>query len=168
MEKLQVTYLPIDSIHDYEMNAKIHTAEQVEQIKKSIQEFGDCDPCAIDENNALIEGHGRILAMKQLGVKEVPCIILKHLTESQKKAYRLIHNKLTMNTGFNIEMLQKELQEIDIPDIDMEDFDFILADKLSPLDTFLSGLTDTTTTDNQPVVKKIICCPHCGKQINNK
>jgi hypothetical protein len=82
------------------------------------------DPIAIDENNVIIEGHGRFYALKDLCYNETECIILNHLSEEQKKAYVLIHNKLTMNTDFDISVLNDELN--DIFNIDMEDFGFDL------------------------------------------
>lgn len=115
----------IDEVIPYENNAKIHTDEQIEQIKKSILEFGNNDPIAIDKNNVVIEGHGRLLALKELGYKEIEVIKLGHLTDEQRKAYTLIHNKLTMNTGFDLDILMSELESIDI--IDMEEFDFEIA-----------------------------------------
>lgn len=112
----------IDEIIPYENNAKLHPQEQIDQIKQSILEFGNNDPIAIDKNNVIIEGHGRLLALKELGYKEVEVIKLEHLTEEQRKAYTLIHNKLTMNTDFDMDLLLEELQNIQ--DIDMGDFDF--------------------------------------------
>ena len=75
----------------------------------------------IDENNMIIEGNGRYEALKQLGVKKIPCIVLKDMTEEQKKAYILVHNKLNMDTGFDVYILNDELLSIDT--IDMSDFD---------------------------------------------
>lgn len=121
---MQIELINIDEIIPYENNAKLHPEEQIEQIKKSILEFGNNDPIAIDKNNVIIEGHGRLLALKELGYKEVEVIKLGHLTEEQRKAYTLIHNKLTMNTDFDIEILESELAAINI--IDMSDFDFDL------------------------------------------
>ncbi len=94
----------------------------MQQIKKSIIEFGFNDPLAIDENNVIIEGHGRFFALKELGYTECECIRLSHMNEQQKKGYILVHNKLTMNTGYNSDILQEELA--DITDIDMGEFDF--------------------------------------------
>ena len=74
----------------------------------------------VDENNMIIEGHGRYEALKQLGVKQVPCIELNNMTEEQKKAYILVHNKLNMDTGFDVDILNDELLNIDT--IDMNDF----------------------------------------------
>ena len=75
----------------------------------------------VDENNMIIEGNGRYEALKQLGIKKIPCIELKNMTEEQKKAYILVHNKLNMDTGFDVDILNDELLSIDT--IDMSDFD---------------------------------------------
>lgn len=122
---MEIVKVGIDTIEEYEKNAKLHPKEQIEQIKKSIKEFGNNDPIAIDENNIIIEGHGRYKALKELGYKEVEVIKLTHLTEEQKKAYILAHNKLTMNTDFDIDLLNDELA--DIIDIDMSDFGFEMS-----------------------------------------
>lgn len=121
MNKLKIEYISIDDIKTYENNAKLHPAEQIEQIKKSIQEFGFNDPIAIDENNVIIEGHGRYIACKELGINEVPIIRLNELDEEQKRAYMLVHNKLTMNSDFDIDTLNFELEEISL---DMSEFGF--------------------------------------------
>lgn len=120
--KLKVEYYPIDSIKPYEKNAKIHTDEQVEQIKHSIEEFGMNDPIAIwSKDNIIIEGHGRLMACKELGMEEVPVIRLDDLTDEQRRAYTLVHNQTTMNTGFDVDILNTELESIDI---DMSGFGF--------------------------------------------
>ncbi|HGN6038229.1 TPA: ParB/Srx family N-terminal domain-containing protein [Streptococcus pyogenes] len=127
-DKMEILKIDISEIKEYKNNAKLHPKEQIEQIKKSIKEFGNNDPIAIDENNIIIEGHGRYLALKQLGYKEVDVIKLTHLSEEQKKAYILTHNKLTMNTNFDVDILNEELDEI--LNIDMSDFGFdILEDE---------------------------------------
>ena len=115
--------MPISELVEYEHNAKKHTKKQIKQIIKSIDEFGFNDPIAIDENNMIIEGHGRMLACIDAGITEVPVIRLEHLSEEQKRAYILAHNKLTLNTEFDIDLLNDELKLID--DIDMTDFGFI-------------------------------------------
>ena len=123
---LKIDYVNIDEIKPYENNAKLHPAEQVEQIKQSIKEFGFNDPIAIDENNVIIEGHGRYIACKELDIKEVPIIRLEDLDDEHKRAYMLVHNKLTMNTDFDIELLIEELDNIF--NIDMSKFDFEIED----------------------------------------
>ena len=119
---MKIEVLPIDSLKPYENNAKIHTPAQVAQIAASIQEFGNNDPIAVDENNMVIEGYGRILALKSLGVKEAECIRLVGMTDDQKRAYIHIHNQLTMNTGFDMDILAQELKSIE--GIDMSFFGF--------------------------------------------
>ncbi len=119
---MQIIELNINELKPYKNNAKIHTDEQIDQIVKSIEEFGMNDPVGIwGEENLIVEGHGRLLALKKMGKDTVPCIRLDHLTEEQRKAYTLAHNKLTMNTDFDFEMLEKELQDIEM---DMSDFGF--------------------------------------------
>lgn len=119
---MKIEVLPIESLKPYEYNAKIHTPAQIAQIAASIQEFGNNDPIAIDEHGMVIEGHGRLLALKSLGYTEVEVIRLEGLTEDQKRAYILVHNKLTMNTGFDYNILDAELARI--TEIDMSAFDF--------------------------------------------
>lgn len=121
-KKMKIEKIKIEDIKPYENNAKLHPPEQIEQIKKSIKEFGNNDPIAVDENNEIIEGHGRYLALKDLGYKEIEVIRLNHLTEEQKRAYSLIHNKLTMDTGFDFNILDAELTYIN--EINMSDFGF--------------------------------------------
>lgn len=123
---MKIEKIAIDQIKPYEGNAKLHPQEQIEQIKKSITEFGNNDPIAIDKNNVIIEGHGRYMALKELGYTEVEVIRLGHLTDEQRKAYTLIHNKLTMNTGFDIELLEMELSQIE--NIDMSQYDFTMPE----------------------------------------
>ena len=120
---MEIIKVKLDDIKPYKNNAKEHPQEQIEQIKKSIREFGNNDPIAIDENNTIIEGHGRYYALKQLDYDEVECIRLTHLTEEQKKAYILVHNKLTLNSDFDMDILQKELDDL-FGKIDMNEYGF--------------------------------------------
>ena len=125
---LKIEMMKLDDIHPYENNAKIHTEEQLEQIKESIKEFGFNDPIAIDENNIIIEGHGRYFALQDLGYTEVECIRLNGLNEEQKKAYMLVHNQLTLNTGFDLSLLDTELTDILSIDMNKYGFDDIKED----------------------------------------
>lgn len=133
--KLKIEYVPIDSISPYAGNAKIHTAEQVEQIAKSIQEFGFNDPIAIT-GEIVVEGHGRLLAAQKLGIKEVPIVRLDHLTDAQRRAYTLVHNQLTMNTGNDLDILSSELEALEAEEIDMSVFGLELPeDDVDSVDT---------------------------------
>ena len=120
--KLKVEYLPINDIKPYKNNAKIHTPEQIEQIKASIEQFGMNDPIGVwGKDNIIVEGHGRLMACQELGMTEVPVIRLDELTDEQRRAYTLAHNQLTMNTGFDLDILNQELADISI---DMQEFGF--------------------------------------------
>ena len=127
---MQIEKVKLADIREYETNAKLHPQSQIEQIKQSISDFGFNDPIAIDENNVIIEGHGRFKAVRQLGWTEVECIRLPHMDEQQKKAYILAHNKLTMNTDFDPDMLAMEIESI--LDFDMEDYGFDIPELDEP------------------------------------
>lgn len=100
--------------------------EQVDQIASSIQEFGNCDPIGVWHNKdgepEIVEGHGRLMALRKLGIETAPVIFLDHLTDEQRRAYALVHNKLTMNSDFDFEILAEELESIS--SIEMGDLGF--------------------------------------------
>lgn len=122
---LKIEYVKTEDVKPYKNNAKIHTQEQIEQIKESIREFGMNDPIAVWKDDEVIEGHGRLIACMELGMAEVPVIRLDSLTDEQRRAYMNVHNQLTMNTGFNFEILTKELESIET--IDMSQFGFNIS-----------------------------------------
>lgn len=127
MPELTVEEAPTDELIPYANNAKIHTNEQVEQICTSIQEFGFNDPVAVwdgPDGPEIIEGHGRVLAAKRLGLEKLPVIRLDHLDDAQRRAYTHVHNQLTMNTGWDFAKLDEELDALAELDIDMDDFGF--------------------------------------------
>lgn len=159
---LTIEYVDINSIVPYANNAKIHTEEQIEQIKTSIQEFGMNDPIGV-WNNEVVEGHGRLLACKELGYEQIPIIRLDDLSDEQRKAYALVHNALVLQTGFDAETLERELENIE--EIDMSKYDFETED----LDA------DTSLDEmflDEPVEKKrknrTVVCPCCGKVIRKE
>lgn len=109
--ELKIKYMPIEELVPYSGNCKIHTSWQIGQISLSIESRGFLDPIAIDERTKeIVEGHGRLEAAKQLGLKEVPVISLSHLSALEIRAYRLAHNKITTNTGYDSEREARELK----------------------------------------------------------
>lgn len=142
---MKITKLKLSSIKPYEGNAKLHPEEQIKQIMRSIEEFGNNDPIAVDEDYVIIEGHGRYEALKRLGYQEAECVILTGLSEDQKNAYRLVHNKLTMNSGFDLESLYAELEKIEI---DMTEFDFSYPEP-EPEDYSDKDLDETPEVDEE-------------------
>jgi hypothetical protein len=123
---LNIINLDINTLTPYKNNAKKHPKKQVEQITNSIKEFGMIDPIGIwGKDNIIVEGHGRYLACKKLGIAEVPCIRLDHLNDEQRKAYTLAHNKVA-ESDFDWDMIELELEDINI---DMEQFGFEFVDE---------------------------------------
>ena len=120
---MEVIRLNIDDLKPDPNNAKEHPAWQIEQIKASIETFGNLDPIGIwGDDNLIVEGHGRWLALKELGYNEAECIRLDWLSEEERKAYALAHNKLTMNSGFDWDALKINMDAIS--EIDMSLFGF--------------------------------------------
>lgn len=113
MDNLKIEYVPLKSIKPYKNNAKEHPQEQIDQIKESIKEFGNIDPIGV-WHDEIVEGHGRYEAAKQLKLTEIPIIRLDELTDDQRRAYALVHNQLTMNTGWDEAIFSLELSDIDM------------------------------------------------------
>jgi DNA modification methylase len=105
----QIELLLVSSLIPYARNSRTHSDEQVTQIAASIREFGFTNPVLIDSNGTIIAGHGRIMAAKKVGLVEVPCLRLQHLSPSQIRAYVIADNKLALNAGWDDEMLKAEL-----------------------------------------------------------
>lgn len=166
---MEIVKIKINNLKPYKNNAKKHPKEQIEQIKKSIQEFGMNDPIAVwGKDNLIVEGHGRLEALKELGYKEVECIRLDHLTDEERKAYTLAHNKLTMNSDFDFEVLDNELN--DIFNIDMSDFGFI-QDNID-----WDNVEDLENDNYEEPQHRMLQCPSCHhidrdihfKKVDNK
>lgn len=125
---VEMTEVTVSSLIPYERNAKKHPEEQIEKIKKSIQEFGFISPCLIDKNNRIIAGHGRVEASKQLGIEKVPCVYIEGLTEEQRRAYIIADNRLTELGGWDMEIISEELAELKALDFDISTTGFNIDD----------------------------------------
>lgn len=159
MRELKIEYVPISSLKPYENNAKIHTDEQIRQIENSIEEFGFNDPIGIAEDGTIIEGHGRYLACLNLGMETVPVIRLDGLTEEQRRAYTLVHNELTLNSRFDLDMLNSELDSLTL---DMEQFGFQVSN-INIEDLYLE---DENVSRDENSTQQSIKCPQCGYEID--
>ena len=110
---LEIVYIDIDRLTPYGHNCKIHTKEQIEHIASSIKQFGFNDPLGVwGKENVILEGNGRIEALRLLGIKKAPCIRLDHLSEEDRKSYVIAHNHLNLETGFDEQELLQQLQEL--------------------------------------------------------
>ena len=125
---MKIEKIPTEKLIPYARNAKKHDAAQVSKLAGSIREFGFNNPVLIDKDNGIIAGHGRVMAAQQLGLTDVPCIRLGHLTDNQRKAYIIADNRLAeVNSGWNEELLKLEIADIDWGDIkglSVDDFEF--------------------------------------------
>lgn len=115
---LQIVYRPLTELTRYAHNARTHSPEQVNQIAASITEFGFTNPLLI-RKGIILAGHGRLAAAEQLGLEQVPCLVLDHLTETQAKALILADNKLALNAGWDEELLKAELATLDAAELDL-------------------------------------------------
>ena len=102
----------IDRLIPYARNARTHSKEQIKQLRASLREFGFLNPCIIDKDYNIIAGHGRVMAAKEEGISEIPCVFAEHLTDAQKRAYILADNRLALNAGWDDEMLSVELSDL--------------------------------------------------------
>lgn len=153
--ELRIHEVPVEDLVPYAHNAKLHSERQVDTIASSISEFGDCDPIAAwhnaDGQPEIVEGHGRLLALKKLGIETAPVIFLDHLTDEQRRAYTHVHNQTTLNSGFDVELLDQEIQQLDF---DWDSFGF-------EIDTFDKGAFFELTED-EPKEPEQKTCPNCG------
>jgi DNA modification methylase len=133
--KFKIEYKKTDALIPYAQNARTHSENQVSQIATSIEKFGFVNPVLIRSDFTIIAGHGRVLAAKQLKLKEVPTIVLDHLSEREAKALVLADNKLAMNSGWDFEKLSNEISalaeldfDISIIGFDEQELDALLKD----------------------------------------
>jgi DNA modification methylase len=115
-----IEFKKVDELIPYSKNARLHSEAQVAQIAASIIEFGFTNPVLIDGEKGIIAGHGRLMAAKKLGLKEVPVVVLDHLSETQKKAYIIADNKLAENAGWDEEILASELADLKNEDFNLD------------------------------------------------
>lgn len=130
----------------YERNARTHSDEQISQIAASFLKFGMVNPILIDTEAGLIAGHGRLEAAKLLGMKNVPVIILDHLSEEQKRAYIIADNKLAENAGWDKELLQQELGDLMDSEFDIG----IIGFSKEEIDDILQGVEDDLADGFEP------------------
>lgn len=119
-QALNILHLPIEELAPYTRNARTHTPSQISQVAKSIKAFGFINPILIDEQGTIIAGHARLMAAREIGLKQVPVIRVEHLSEDEKRAYILADNKLAENAGWNEELLRVELDYLSQVDIDID------------------------------------------------
>ncbi len=145
---------PIERLVPYEKNARTHSAEQVAQIAASIQEFGFTNPILVASDDGILAGHGRLAAAKDLGLKEVPVVVLDHLTPTQRRAYVLADNKLALNAGWDVDMLAAEMEGLQAVEFDLgllgwsvDELSGLLAPEVDELD----DMPELASGDREPI-----------------
>lgn len=179
---------PITSLTLYGKNARVHSAEQIEQIKRSIERFGFTMPILIAEDGEIIAGHGRLTAAVQLGWNEVPCIVAHGWTPEQVRAYRVADNRLSETSQWDLPALQIELAEISeegwigIGDLGFEPeaLENLMAGTFVPADGNLGATGQVTDEDVAASKRRLetsqrtagdqdlvdVTCPHCGREFS--
>jgi len=133
---LHIEFRQIERLLPYVRNARTHSAVQIRQIAASIAEFGFNNPVLVDAEGSIIAGHGRVLAAGELKLPQVPVIVLSHLTESQKRAFRIADNQLALNAAWDPDLLRLELKALaaaaelalDLTGFDPDELDRLLAE----------------------------------------
>lgn len=151
---LKIEYVRVNEINEYENNARKHEEHDVHAIAKSIEQFGFSDPIGIwGKANTIVEGHGRYLAALELGLDEVPVIRLDHLTDEERRAYALAHNKTAELSGWDFGKLEEELNDLE-GIIDMDSFGFAHnSDVEGYIDSFFEKGTEETGKQTKFVLK---------------
>ncbi|MAI07896.1 MAG: DNA methylase N-4 [Magnetococcales bacterium] len=135
-----IQYIPTENLNPYQNNAKKHPKKQVQQIAASIQQFGFINPIIVNSNKEIIAGHGRLEGAKVLKLKQVPVILVDHLSDAEVRAYRLADNQLTMNTGYDNGLLKIELEELSFMELE---FDLeITGFETAQIDNIIDGAFD--------------------------
>ena len=114
----EMKLVPISKLVPYVNNARTHSPSQINKLRSSLREFGFINPVIIDRDYGVIAGHGRILAAKEEGITEVPCVFADHLTEAQKKAYIIADNRMAMDAGWDEELLRVEIEALQAENFD--------------------------------------------------
>ena len=134
MPDLEIVYLSTGELTPYENNTRRHAPEDIEQIKESIKADGFNDPIGVwGEKNIIVEGHGRLIAAKEMGIDRVPCIRLDHLTDTQRRDYAIRHNRTAELSAWDFEKLEEEIAQLEIEGVDLSGltFDFQIEDEFS-------------------------------------
>lgn len=156
-------HVSIEDLIPYARNARTHSDEQVNQIAASIREFGFTVPVIMDETKRIIAGHGRVLAAKKVGLTDVPVVVVSGWSEAKKQAYTIADNKLTLNGGWDEELLKLELQDIADSGIDLS----VVGFSESEIDFLLREANfEEQTEDEQARLDETspTVCPNCGHE----
>ena len=159
----------VDALIPYARNARTHSDEQVAQIAASITEWGWTTPVLVDDSAGIIAGHGRVMAARKLGIKDIPTITASGWTKAQKSAYILADNQLPQNAGWDTEMLKVEVMDLDAEGFDLSLMGFGDEEMkqwfFEP--DFAPGSEDDQGRLDQ-LEPKMVACPNCGEAFDSR
>jgi ParB family chromosome partitioning protein len=157
----EYTRVPVAILHPYTKNSRTHSDEQIEQLIKSIKEFGFTNPILIDPSRNVIAGHARLQAAKILNLPEVPCITLYGLSDEQKKAYVIADNKLALNAEWDIQTLISEVEDLEDAGYEVGLIGFSKDELEDFSESKIEELDTEKVSDHKDKTKS---CPQCGYQ----
>jgi DNA modification methylase len=143
--------IPTADLIPYARNSRTHSDAQIAKIASSIREFGFLNPIITDGKNGIVAGHGRVLAAQKLGLKELPCVEAKHLTEAQKRAYVIADNRMALDAGWDIDLLKVELGDLQGLNFDLALTGFDPGEIENFLAEKTEGLTDEDAVPEAPI-----------------
>lgn len=167
----QIEMMAVADLVPYAKNSRVHDDAQVAQIAASIREFGFTNPVLIDAQGGIIAGHGRVLAARKLKLEQVPCIMLDHLTDTQRRAYVIADNALALNSSWNAELLQLELADLHAAEFNMDllGFDAAALSLAMGFEDELAEAPESSSKEIDPDDYKMGCkCPKCGFEFDDK
>jgi hypothetical protein len=157
----------VESLIPYARNARTHSDEQVAQIAASIKEWGWTTPVLVDEDGQIIAGHGRVMAARKLGIDEIPVMVARGWTEAQRRAYVLADNKLALNSGWDMDMLKVELQDIGDLNFDLGKIGFGVGEMAAFFDEPEFAPGDESDQGKLDELSPKMCqCPNCGQDFD--
>lgn len=160
--KIKIEYLATETLIPYARNSREHSDAQVAQIAGSMREFGFTNPVLIDKEAGILAGHGRVLAALKLGLEQVPCIRLDHLTQAQRRALVIADNKLALNASWDFDMLKVEVEDLAEQKYDIA----LLGFNQAELNDLIGVPVFQPSDDEQGRLdqKSPTICPSCGHE----
>jgi ParB-like chromosome segregation protein Spo0J len=155
----------VESLIPYARNARTHSDEQVAQIAASIKEWGWTTPVLVDEDGQIIAGHGRVMAARKLGIEEVPVMIARGWSEAQRRAYVLADNKIALNSGWDMDLLKVELQDIGEMSFDLDKIGFSVGEMTAFFDEPVKNPPDDFSEVGETKLEHT--CPKCGFEFDD-
>lgn len=152
--EMEIVYLAPEELTPYDRNTRVHNPTDIDQIKTSILRDGFNDPIGIwGEKNLVVEGHGRLIAAKELMLDSVPCIRLDHMTDTQRRDYMIRHNRTAELSGWDFEKLEREIAALAIAGTDMDDLRFAIK-----------AMTEEKPEQEFLQKEHRHVCPRCGQE----